>query len=91
MLVVRLHPEILRSQGLPEELRDEKTIWEGAHPFAWLYPVSRLTMVGTRTGPEMFRLSSLLVPPRERQLERVVGMSVFPVMDKYRGDSWRFS
>ena len=25
VLVVRVHPEILRSQGLPEELRDEKT------------------------------------------------------------------
>ena len=28
MLVVRVHPEILRSQGLPEELRDEKSIWQ---------------------------------------------------------------
>ena len=28
VLVVRVHPEILRSQGLPEELRDEKTIWK---------------------------------------------------------------
>jgi len=28
VLVVRVHPEILRSQGLPEELRDEKNIWE---------------------------------------------------------------
>jgi len=28
VLVVRVHPKILRSQGLPEELRDEKTIWE---------------------------------------------------------------
>jgi PPK2 family polyphosphate:nucleotide phosphotransferase len=28
VLVVRVHPEILRSQGLPEKLRDEKTIWE---------------------------------------------------------------
>ena len=27
VLVVRVHPEILRSQGLPEELRDEKSIW----------------------------------------------------------------
>jgi polyphosphate kinase 2 (PPK2 family) len=26
--VVRVHPEILRSQGLPEELCDEKTIWD---------------------------------------------------------------
>ena len=28
VLVVRVHPEILRNQGLPEELRDEKTVWE---------------------------------------------------------------
>ena len=28
VLVVRVHPEILRSQGLPEELCDEKTIWD---------------------------------------------------------------
>jgi PPK2 family polyphosphate:nucleotide phosphotransferase len=27
VLVVRMHPKILRSQGLSEELRDEKTIW----------------------------------------------------------------
>ena len=28
VLVVRVHPEILRSQGLPAELRDGKDIWE---------------------------------------------------------------
>jgi PPK2 family polyphosphate:nucleotide phosphotransferase len=28
VLVVRVHPEILRSQELPDELLDEKTIWE---------------------------------------------------------------
>ena len=28
VLVVRVHPEILRSQGLPKELLDEKNIWE---------------------------------------------------------------
>ena len=28
VLVVRVHPEILRAQGLAEELHDEKTIWE---------------------------------------------------------------
>jgi PPK2 family polyphosphate:nucleotide phosphotransferase len=28
VLVVRVHPEILRGQGLPEELRDEKNIWK---------------------------------------------------------------
>ena len=28
VLVVRVHPEILRDQGLPDELLDEKTIWK---------------------------------------------------------------
>jgi PPK2 family polyphosphate:nucleotide phosphotransferase len=28
VLVVRVHPEILRNEGLPEELRDEKNIWK---------------------------------------------------------------
>jgi PPK2 family polyphosphate:nucleotide phosphotransferase len=28
VLVVRVHPEILRSQGLPEKLRNKKDIWE---------------------------------------------------------------
>jgi PPK2 family polyphosphate:nucleotide phosphotransferase len=28
VLVVRVHPEILRNQGLSEELRDEKSIWK---------------------------------------------------------------
>jgi PPK2 family polyphosphate:nucleotide phosphotransferase len=28
VLVVRVHPEILRNEGLSEELRDENTVWE---------------------------------------------------------------
>jgi PPK2 family polyphosphate:nucleotide phosphotransferase len=28
VLVVRVHPEILRNEGLPEELRDEKSVWK---------------------------------------------------------------
>jgi len=28
VLIVRVHPEILRAQGIPEELLDEKTVWE---------------------------------------------------------------
>jgi PPK2 family polyphosphate:nucleotide phosphotransferase len=28
VLVVRVHPEILRAQGLPDDLLDEKTIWK---------------------------------------------------------------
>ena len=28
VLIVRVHPEILRTQGLPDELLDEKTVWQ---------------------------------------------------------------
>ena len=28
VLIVRVHPEILRSQGLPDQLADEKTVWK---------------------------------------------------------------
>jgi len=31
VLVVRVHPEILQSQGLPEQLMEGKTIWEGRY------------------------------------------------------------
>ena len=31
VLVVRVHPEILRNQRLPPELRDEKNVWEGRY------------------------------------------------------------
>ena len=31
VLIVRVHPQILLTQGLPEELRNEKTIWAGRY------------------------------------------------------------
>lgn len=31
VLIVRVHPEILGGQGLPEALLDEKTIWKGRY------------------------------------------------------------
>ncbi|MEO8144942.1 MAG: ADP-polyphosphate phosphotransferase [Betaproteobacteria bacterium] len=31
VLIARVHPEILRSQGLPVELQDEKTVWAGRY------------------------------------------------------------
>jgi PPK2 family polyphosphate:nucleotide phosphotransferase len=31
VLVVKVHPEYLRNQGLPDELADEKTIWDGRY------------------------------------------------------------
>jgi PPK2 family polyphosphate:nucleotide phosphotransferase len=31
VLIVRVHPEILRAEGLPDALMDEKTIWRGRY------------------------------------------------------------
>jgi PPK2 family polyphosphate:nucleotide phosphotransferase len=31
VLIVRVHPEILHAQGIPEELLNEKTVWEGRY------------------------------------------------------------
>jgi PPK2 family polyphosphate:nucleotide phosphotransferase len=31
VLVIRVHPELLRAEELPEELRDKKSIWEGRY------------------------------------------------------------
>jgi PPK2 family polyphosphate:nucleotide phosphotransferase len=31
VLVVRVHPEILHAQGIPEELLNEKTVWKGRY------------------------------------------------------------
>lgn len=31
VLIVRVHPEILQSQGIPDGLIDEKTVWEGRY------------------------------------------------------------
>src|SRR5512135_2367052 len=31
VLIVRVHPEILRSQGLPDELLDEKPVWQSRY------------------------------------------------------------
>src|SRR6202167_2572059 len=31
VLIVRVHPDLLRTQGLPAELRDEKYIWEQSY------------------------------------------------------------
>jgi PPK2 family polyphosphate:nucleotide phosphotransferase len=68
VLVVRVHPEILRSQGLPEELRDEKSIWqERYHSIVNLE--SHLFHNGTRTVKVFLHLSK--DEQRKRFLERI--------------------
>ena len=68
VLVVRVHPEILRNQGLSEELRDEKTIWE--ERYRSMVDLERhLYRNGTRTIKIFLHLS--LEEQRKRFLERL--------------------
>jgi len=56
VLVVRVHPEILRSQGLPEGLRDEKDIWE--HRYTSIVDLEKhLHRNGTQTVKIFLHLS----------------------------------
>ena len=68
VLVVRVHPEILRSQGLSEELRDEKTIWEERYR-SIVDLESHLYRNGTRTLKVFLHLSR--EEQRKRFLERI--------------------
>jgi PPK2 family polyphosphate:nucleotide phosphotransferase len=68
VLVVRVHPEILRSQGLPEELRDENTIWEERYR-SIVDLEGHLHRNGTRTVKVFLHLSR--EEQRKRFLERI--------------------
>jgi PPK2 family polyphosphate:nucleotide phosphotransferase len=68
VLVVRVHPEILRGQGLPEELRDEKTIWEERYR-SIVDLESHLYRNGTRIIKFFLHLSK--DEQRKRFLERI--------------------
>jgi len=68
VLVVRVHPEILRNQGLSEELRDEKTIWEERYR-SMVDLEAHLYRNGTRTIKIFLHLS--LEEQRKRFLERL--------------------
>ena len=68
VLVVRVHPEILRNQGLPEELRDEKTIWEERYR-SIVDLESHLYRNGTRIVKFFLHLSK--DEQRKRFLERI--------------------
>ncbi len=68
VLVVRVHPEILRNQGLSEELRDEKTLWD--ERYRSMVDLERhLYRNGTRTVKIFLHLS--LEEQRRRFLERL--------------------
>jgi len=68
VLVVRVHPGILRSQGLPEELRDEKTIWKERYR-SIVDLESHLYRNGTRIIKIFLHLSQ--EEQRKRFLERI--------------------
>jgi len=68
VLVVRVHPKILRNQGLAEELRDEKTIWEGRYRSIKDLE-SHLYRNGTRTLKIFLHLSK--DEQRKRFLDRI--------------------
>ena len=68
VLVVRVHPEILRSQGLPHELLDEKTIWKDRYR-SIVNLEEHLHRNGTRIVKVFFNLSK--DEQRKRFLERI--------------------
>ena len=78
VLVVRVHPEILRSQGLAEELRDEKNIWEERYR-SIVDLEGHLHRNGTRTVKFFLHLS------KEEQRKRFLARINEP--DK----NWKFS
>ena len=68
VLVVRVHPEILRSQGLPEELRDKQTFWEERYR-SIVDLEEHLHRNGTQTVKVFLHLSR--EEQRKRFLERI--------------------
>lgn len=68
VLVVRVHPEILRNEGLSEELRDEKTVWKERYRSIENFE-SHLHVNGTRVVKIFLHLSQ--EEQRKRFLERI--------------------
>jgi len=68
VLVVKVHPEMLRDEGLPEELRDERTIWYERYQSITNFE-RHLYRNGTRTVKIFLHLSKQ--EQRKRFLERI--------------------
>jgi PPK2 family polyphosphate:nucleotide phosphotransferase len=68
VLIVRVHPEILRAQGLSEELRDEKSVWEERYR-SIVDLENHLYRNGTRTIKVFLHLSK--AEQRKRFLARI--------------------
>jgi PPK2 family polyphosphate:nucleotide phosphotransferase len=90
VLVVRVHPEILRSQGLSEELRDEKTIWKERYR-SIVDLESHLYSNGTRTIKVFLHLSK--EEQRKRFFERIDEPDKnwkFSLSDIHERKYWKF-
>jgi len=68
VLIVRVHPDLLRTQGLPAELRDEKYIWEQRYS-SIVNQEKHLHRNGTRIVKIFLHLSHN--EQRKRFLERI--------------------
>jgi PPK2 family polyphosphate:nucleotide phosphotransferase len=68
VLVVRVHPDILRNEGLSEELRDEKTVWEERYRSIENFE-THLHLNGTHVVKIFLHLSQ--EEQRKRFLERI--------------------
>jgi len=68
VLVVRVHPEILRNEGLAEELHDEKTVWEERYRSIENFE-THLHLNGTHVVKIFLHLSE--EEQRKRFLERI--------------------
>ena len=68
VLIVRVHPEILRTQGLPDSLLDEQTVWQGRYR-SIVDLESHLYRNGTRVIKFFLHLSE--EEQRKRFLERI--------------------
>lgn len=68
VLIVRVHPEILRTQGLPDELLDEKAVWQGRYR-SIVDMENHLYRNGTRIIKFFLHLSK--EEQRKRFLERI--------------------
>src|SRR5579863_8168694 len=68
VLIVRVHPEILRGEGLSEELRDDETVWQERYR-SIVDLESHLYRNGTRTIKIFLHLSQ--EEQRRRFLERI--------------------
>ena len=78
VLIVRVHPEILRSEGLPDELLDEKTIWQERYR-----SISDLENHLTRNGTRIIKF--FLHLSREEQRKRFLDRIDEPEKN------WKFS